>query len=91
MKLVQSGAIPLSQCTVGMEVAALTKLGRHNARVPSQAAAHDLHLHLAIGEGLCNPLLLYPFLQAIALPMEAPLLPLVAAQMCPCLLPKALS
>ena len=82
MKLVRSGVVLLSQCTARLEAAALTKLWCHNARVPPQAAGHNLHLHLAIGEDLCNPLPIYPFLQATVLPMEALLLPLAAAQMC---------
>lgn len=71
VKLVQSGALSLDQCTARLAVAALTKLWRHNAGMPPQAAAHNLHLNLAIGKGLCNPLLIYPFLQATLLPMGA--------------------
>ena len=81
-QLVLSEPVALSLCTARLMIAALTKLWRHNARVPPQATAHNLHLNLAIGEGLCNPLLVYPFLQATVPPMKARLSPLVAAQMC---------
>lgn len=43
---------------------ALTEACCDYARVPAQAAANHLHLHLAVREGLCYCLLVNSFLRA---------------------------